>query len=704
MDQFRIVTDPVADSIAISAIFAALPLLTLFVLLGALRMRAWLAGVISLAVALAVAIVVYAMPVGQALLSATEGAAFGFFPILWIVLNAIWVYNLTVVSGHFDVLRRSMARVSPDMRIQAIIVAFCFGALLEALAGFGTPVAVTVVMLMALGFPPIRAAAVALIANTAPVAFGALATPITTLGTVTSGAVDDPRLNADTLGAMVGRQTPFLALIVPLILVAVIDGRRGIRQTWPAATVAGVVFAIAQFLASNYVSVPLTDIIASLAAAAAVVLLLRIWQPAETPPLHAGEGELVTAGTRRRLTGRGGADLGEPDTGRGGADSDGNTLTGRGGADLGDDDPDTGRGGADGDGDDLTGNTLTGRGGADLGEPDTGRGGADLGEPSTEPGGDDPDTGRGGADGEGDTLTGRGGSDLGDPDTGRGGADAQAGRHRVDDDATAGAPRSGGNAYAARQDDQRDSPAEIARAYAPYLIIIAIFSIASLGPIKAALAKEPWTVVFAWPGLHVTGASGKPLSSVNFTFGWLPAAGTLMILAGILTAIVLRVSVGSAVRAYRDTYWTLRHAIVTVMAVLALAYVMNQSGQTNTLGEFLAAAGGFFVFLSSILGWIGVAVTGSDTSANALFGALQVQTATKAGLDPVLLAAANSSGGVLGKMISPQNLAIAAAAVGMSGKEGDIFRRVVGWSLVLLLVMCVLVTLQGTPVLDWMVP
>src|SRR3954468_11481120 len=209
-DQFKIVIDPVGDSVALSAIFAALPLLTLFVLLGVLRMRAWLAALSSLAVALVVAVVVYSMPVGQAALSAGEGAAFGFFPILWIVLNAIWVYNLTVVSGHFDVLRRSMARVSPDMRIQAIIIAFCFGALLEALAGFGTPVAVTVVMLMALGFAPIRAASVALIANTAPVAFGALATPIVTLASVTHGANPDPRLTVETIGSMVGRQTPIL--------------------------------------------------------------------------------------------------------------------------------------------------------------------------------------------------------------------------------------------------------------------------------------------------------------------------------------------------------------------------------------------------------------------------------------------------------------------------------------------------------------
>ena len=242
------------------------------------------------------------------------------------------------------------------------------------------------------------------------------------------------------------------------------------------------------------------------------------------------------------------------------------------------------------------------------------------------------------------------------------------------------------------------------RAYAPYLIIIVIFAVVNVGPIKAGLAASPWTVGFHWPGLDVLGANGKPLASATFAFGWLPAAGTLMIVAGLITAVVLRVRPRQAVQAYLDTYAGLRHAIVTVMAVLALAYVMNQSGQTNTLGQFLAGAGGLFVFLSAILGWIGVAVTGSDTSANALFGALQVQTAARAGLDPVLLAAANSSGGVLGKMISPQNLAIAASAVGMAGREGDIFRRVVGWSLVLLLVMCVLVTLQGTPVLSWMIP
>jgi lactate permease len=602
-DQFQIVVDPVGGSVAVSAIFAALPLLTLFVLLGVLRMRAWLASLISLAVALVVAVVIYSMPVGQALLSATEGAAFGFFPILWIVLNAIWVYNLTVVSGHFDVLRRSMERVSPDMRVQAIIVAFCFGALLEALAGFGTPVAITVVMLMALGFRPIHAAAVSLIANTAPVAFGALATPIVTLATVASGASDDPRLTTETIGAMVGRQTPILAVIVPLVLVAVVDGRRGIRQTWPAALVAGLVFGLGQFVASNYVSVPLTDIIASLLSAAAVVVLVRVWHPAEAPDL--------------------GAEPAVREPARSGGRRDGTRAAGRTGRRVGGEDVST------------AGDVL----------------------------GDAPGT-----------------------------QDSRDERE---------ARSSAGNADTAVP---RDSGAEIARAYAPYLIIIAIFTIASLGPVKDALAGEPWTVKFSWPGLDVLGSNGKSLSSVTFVFGWLPAAGTLMILAGILTAIVLRVRPGRALKAYVDTYVDLRYAIVTVMAVLALAYVLNQSGQTNTLGAFFAQAGSVFLFLSSILGWIGVAVTGSDTSSNALFGALQVQTAARAGLDPLLLAAANSSGGVMGKMISPQNLAIAASAVGMAGREGDIFRKVLGWSLVLLLFMCILVTLQGTAVLGWMVP
>jgi lactate permease len=563
--MFQQDTDPVGGSLALSALCGAIPLLTLFVLLGGLKVRAWLAGVISLVVSLVVAIALFDMPTGQALLAGTEGAAFGFFPILWIVINAIWVYNLTVATGHFDVLRRSFEKVSPDQRIQAIIIAFCFGALLEALAGFGTPVAITVVMLLALGFEPLKAAAVALIANTAPVAFGALATPIVTLSTVASGASNDSGLDVDTLGAMVGRQTPILALVVPLILVFVVDGKRGLRNTWLAAVVCGVAFAVAQFVASNYISVQLADIVAALVAAAAVVVLLRLWTPAEVlvaePVATTGSRETVGAGTGAR--------------------------------------------------------------------------------------------------------GGSGGSAAEVPD---------------------------------------DSGADVARAYAPYLVIIAIFSITNITAVKDFLAKEPWTYTFAWPGLDVFNTAGDPVTTTTFALNWLPAAGTLMVIAGLVTSVILRVAPSTMARTYVRTYVELRSAIITVMAVLGLAYVMNLSGQTGSLGAWLAGAGAAFAILSPILGWIGVAVTGSDTSANALFGALQVQTAQQAGLDPTLMAAANSSGGVLGKMVSPQNLAIAAAAVGMAGREGEIFRKVLGWSLLLLVFMCIIVGLQSTPVLDWMVP
>lgn len=546
--MYQQVLDPVAGSLAWSAVVAAIPLLLLFVLLGALKMTAWVASLISLAVSLAIAIIVYGMPVGQALLAGTEGAAFGFFPILWIVINAIWVYQMTVETGHFDVLRRSFASVSDDQRVQAIIIAFSFGALMEALAGFGTPVAVTSVMLMALGFQPMKAAVLALVANTAPVAFGAMATPIITLGRVTE-------LPVDTLGAMIGRQTPLLALFVPLALVAIVDGRRGLRQTWLVALVCGIVFAVAQYATSNFVSVPLADVVAALASAAAVVAMVRVRRPARTADVTARVGASGTA--------------------------------------------------------------------------------------------DGP------ADGP--------------------------------DDA-----------------DVTDSRADVVKAYAPYGIIIAVFVVCQISVVKKLLDRA--TITFAWPGLDVVDADGDPLSLAKFSLNLLTTPGTQMLVAGVLTMVALRLSVPRAVKAYGATLHQLRWAILTVMLVLALAFVMNVSGQTITLGTWMAGAGSAFALLSPILGWLGVAVTGSDTSANSLFGALQVTAANQAGLSEVLMAASNSSGGVLGKMISPQNLAIAAAAVGLNGKEGEIFRRVVLWSLGFLLVLCALSALQASPILSWMVP
>jgi lactate permease len=547
---YQQILDPVAHSLALSSLVAALPLVLLFVMLGVLRVTAWVASLVSLVLAVVLAILVYGMPVGQALLAGTEGAAFGFFPILWIVINAIWVYQMTVETGHFDVLRRSFARVSDDQRVQAIIIAFSFGALIEALAGFGTPVAVTSVMLMALGFRPLKAAVLALTANTAPVAFGAMATPILTLGKVTG-------LPSDTLGAMVGRQTPILALLVPLALVAIVDGWRGVRETWPVALVCGFVFAVGQYATSNFASVPLADVVASLLSAAAVVALVRVRRPSQeqAPAVIAGGADEPTPEFAQRL-----------------------------------------------------------------------------------------------------------------------------------------------NTPQANPDDR----AEVARAYAPYAIIIVVFVICQLTVVKNLLDRASFKV--HWPGLHIVSPKGKPVSLTEFTLNLLTTPGTQMLVAGVLTMIVLKLSVPRALKAYGATLFQLRFAIVTVMAVLALAFVMNLSGQTITLGTWMAGAGGAFALLSPVLGWLGVAVTGSDTSSNSLFGALQVTAANQAGLSDVLMAASNSSGGVLGKMISPQNLAIAAAAVGMNGKEGDIFRRVVVWSVVFLALLCVLSVLQSSSLLSWMVP
>jgi lactate permease len=551
------VYDPVSGSLGLSSIFAVIPLVVLFVLLGGLKMKAHWAGLIALATALIVAIAVYDMPAGQAFDSAAEGAAFGLFPIMWIVVNAVWIYRMTERTGHFAVLRRSFASVTDDQRIQAVIIAFSFGALLEALAGFGTPVAICSVMLIALGFKPIKAASVALVANTAPVAFGAIAIPIITLAGVTG-------LPQDDLGAMVGRQTPFLALLVPLILVFMVDGRRGLRETWPAALVGGVAFAIGQFVCSNYISIELTDIIASLLSVVAIVGFLRLWSPAHI------QTDMSGGGPRPAVAG---------------------------------------------------GSTH---------------------DPALE---------------------------------------AEIRR---------------------REDDHQDTRADVIGAYAPYVIIIAVFALAQWGPVKDFLAGR--TQQFTWPGLDVLNGKGEAPKSLTYKFDWLAAAGTMLLISGLITMAVLRIKPGAALRAYGETLDRLKWAILTVASVLALAYVMNLSGETITLGSWVAGAGSAFAFFSPMIGWLGTAITGSDTSSNSLFGALQVTAAQKAHLSPTLLAASNSSGGVLGKMISPQNLAIGAAAAGMAGKEGDLFRVVLKWSLMLMLLMCVLAYLQSTSVLSWMVP
>ena len=554
MSQFQQVLDPAAGSLLLSALVAAIPLTSLFVMLGVFKFPAHRSALISLALSIVIAVAVWRMPLGQAGSATLEGAVYGLFPILWILVNAIWLYRLTVITGWFEVLGERIRSISDDQRIQAILIAFCFGALLESLAGFGAPVAISAAMLMAAGMKPMKAAVVSLLANTAPVAFGAMAAPIITLSSVTG-------IDIHVLSQMAGRQTPFVAMFVPFILVFLVDGRRGVRQTWPIAAVAGVTFGLAQFITSNFIAVEITDIVASVVTVGVVLAVLRVWRPAPA---------VITS------------------------------------------------------------------------EPE---------EPTTR----EPEV------------------------VSPGGAPTIA---RV-----ATTPRSARSTLGA---------------VAPYLVIIAVFSLSQLPIIKPWLAAHG-TWAFHWPGLNVVDAAGKPLSAQTFKLDHIKATGTLLLLSGLIVMGIYRISPRDALRAYRDTLVQLRFTIVTVISVLALAFVMNLSGQTQSLGFALASAGGLFALLSPLIGWIGVAITGSDTSSNSLFGLLQATAAGHAGLSPVLMAATNSSAGVLGKMLSPQNLAVAAAAVGMVGKEGEIFRRLIWWSLGMLAVFTVLVYLQST-MLSWMVP
>ena len=564
-ETFLQITDPLGN-LALSAVCAALPLILLFVLLGVFRVKAHKAALAGLLLSIVLACVAWQMPLAQTLSATAAGAFYGLFPILWILVNALWIYKLTVATPWFDVLGRTIRSISNDLRILSILIAFCFGALLESLAGFGAPVAISAAMLMAAGMRPLKSAVVSLLANTAPVAFGAMAAPIIALNGVTGLPVHD-------LAQMAGRQTPFIAVIVPLILVFIVDGKRGLKQTWPVALVAGVVFALAQFVTSNYFAVELTDVVAAVATVAAVLLMLKFWQPAETIGLS-----------------------------------------------------------------------------------------------------DAP------------VLVGAGHTSAGDPSG---------------PTATAASVATGAVASIAKV--PRPAGRQVLMSVAPYLIIMAIFSIAQVPAVKAWLSVVG-SVTFRWPGLDVTNSAGDPVPAQTFKLDHVKATGTLLLFSGLITMALYRMSIREGLRTYWLTLVQLRWTIVTVTAVLALSFVMNLSGQTNTLGVALATTGGFFAILSPLIGWIGVALTGSDTSSNSLFGQLQVTAATETGLSPLLMAAANSSAGVLGKMLSLQNLAVAAAAVGMAGSESVLFRKLIGWSLAMLVFITILIFLQSTPILGWMVP
>ncbi|WOP17798.1 L-lactate permease [Raineyella sp. LH-20] len=582
MATFQPTLDPLG-SVTASALVALIPILVMLLTLGVLKWKAHLAGLASLLAALLVAVLAFRMPVGLAGLSALQGAAFGIFPITWILLAAIWMYDITVVSGRFEDLRSTFSLISDDPRVLGILVAFCFGGLLEALAGFGAPVAITSVMLVAIGYSPLRSALTVLLANTAPVAFGAIATPIIMAGNVSG-------LDYHRIGAFVGRQTAILALIVPFLMLLLIDGRKGLKQIWPAALVIGGVFSAAKWVTSSYVSVELTDVIASLLGIAAGVILMRFWKPA-------GSAE-ARERIARRMTG-------EP-------------------ASV------------------LTKEPAV----ADPAEPAGGRIARVTGEPAS-------------------VLT----------------------------------------KEPAVADPKQLTGGRIAMALVPYILVVVLFSLSNLvHPIQHALASTD--ITFGWPGLggHILDASGAKVGRTNFKLGLLSSPGTLLAIVGIITAAIYRVHPRAVLGSLGRNLKKLRFTALTIVSVVALAYVMDFSGQTVTIGTWIAGTGVVFAFLSPILGWLGTYVTGSDTTANALFAGLQSTVGKQIGLDPFLTTASNASGGVLGKMISPQNLAIAATSVGLIGQESLILRRIIGWSLGLLVVLCLLAGLMSTPILGWLLP
>jgi lactate permease len=534
-------------SVGLSALVAALPVVTLFVLLAFWHVRAHLAALAGWLVAAGVAIVIYRMPPQLTLAAAAYGAAFGILPIGWIVLNAVFIYSLSVEAGEFSLLQKQLSGVSRDRRIQALLVAFSFGAFMEGAAGFGAPVAITGALLIGLGFRPLEAAKLALIGNTAPVAFGAIGIPLVTLSKVTG-------LDLHALSAMVGRQLPIFSIIIPFWLVVAQVGWRGMVGVWPACLVTGASFGVTQFLISNYHGPWLASIASAIVSMAALALMMKFWKPAQ---------EQTTAPAATELES----------------------------------------------------------------------------EIATEP----------------------------------------------------------------------SAPAW--RAWLPWIILSCFVFLWGLPTLKDFL-----NAVFA-PGIHVPlldngvlrvppmVAQPTPEPAV-FVFNLLSATGTALLGAGVLAGVCLGLSLKTIGRVYAQTFWRVRTSLLTIAVMLALAFTTRYSGADTTLGLALASTGVMFPFFCPMIGWIGVALTGSDTSSNVLFGNLQQVTARRLGLSPILTAASNSSGGVMGKMIDAQSIVVASVATGGhpdSPDAGTVLRSVFWHSLALAVLMGLLVTLQAY-VVRWMIP
>lgn len=537
--MFHQILAPVAGNLFLSFLVGFIPIILVLVLLGIVRWPAWQAALAGLIAGLIIAILVWQMPVGLAVSATLNGIGFALLPVMWIVWNAMWLYNIAVRSGKFELFRRWMVfNVPADKRILLLVVGFSFGALMEGVAGFGTPVAIGSALLIALGFPAIEAVTLTLIFNTTPVAFGALGAPITTLAGVTG-------LPSAALSAMVGRQLPIFGLLLPFYALVVFAGFRSLRTVWPAALVAGLSFAVTQFAVSNFVGPELPDVLASLVSLICVILFVQVWKPRDSEEYHAS---IAGAGTSASLS-------------------------------------------------------------------------------------------------------------------------------------------------TSVEAEGRPSASESILAWLPWLLVSALVIAWTFLKVPSIGAQA-----IKWPGLHnaiFLTLYNKPYAAV-YNFQPL-GTGTAILLAVLLTAIIM-IMAGSSpaivLQALGDTWKQLRFAILTVMLFVGLAYLYNYSGIAYTLGSAISGVGGIFPFFSVFLGWIACFLSGSDTSSNALFGNLQVVAARQLNLSPVLMAATNSSGAVMSKMISPQNVTTGVSTTELVGKEGLIVRRTIFHSLALATILGVIVMIQ----------
>ncbi|MDD2383001.1 MAG: lactate permease LctP family transporter [Sulfurospirillaceae bacterium] len=549
MEAWQQVYAPIGGSIGLSALVAVIPIVFFFAALAVFRMKGHIAGAITLALATAIAIFVFGMPATMAFASVLYGFLFGLWPIAWIIVASVFLYKLTVKSGQFGVIRNSIITITEDQRIQVLLIAFSFGAFLEGAAGFGAPVAITAGILVGLGFNPLYAAALCLIANTAPVAFGALGIPILVAGKVTG-------IDPFTVGAMAGRQLPFLSVLIPLWIVAIMDGWKGVKEVWPAALVAGGSFALSQYFTSNFIGPELPDVTSAIVSIVALYLFLKVWKPKN---IKKGVVSKELEEETKKVHTRG----------------------------------------------------------------------------------------------------------------------------------------------------------EIFKAWSPFLLLTIMVTIWTLKPFKAlfakgaALAGTNFTFEFTSISNMIYKMAPVVAEPTNFkvvyTFNSVSATGTAILVAAILSMFVLKVKPGLAIQTFGETLFELRWPILTIGMVLGFAYIMNFSGMAITMALVLAGTGFMFPFFSPILGWLGVFLTGSDTSSNALFCGMQKATAGQLGLSETLHVAANTTGGVCGKMISPQSISVACASAGLVGQEADLFRMTVKHSIVLVLMMSAL-TMAQAYIFTWMIP